>query len=154
MKVEIQGPLLNQSARCEPVLRSLKDWFDIEAENLHYLAAMQTLPTFIASADQRLIGFIVVKQHYAHAAEVYVLGVLPDYHRHGVGRALMAAAETYLHQKGVQYLQVKTLSDSHPDPGYARTRAFYLGIGFQPLEEFKTLWDEANPCLLMVKRIG
>ena len=50
-------------------------------------------------------------------------------------------------------LQVKTLSESHPDAGYAKTRAFYRAMGFHPLEEFKTLWGEANPCLLMVKKL-
>ncbi|MFC1996619.1 GNAT family N-acetyltransferase [Chloroflexota bacterium] len=84
---------------------------------------------------------------------MYVTGVLPQYHRQGVGREILFAAEYYLRDQGVLYLHVKTLSDSHPDPGYAKTRAFYLAMGFTPLEEIKTLWDEANPALLLVKKI-
>ena len=38
-------------------------------------------------------------------------------------------------------------------PAYAQTRAFYLAMGFRPLEELRKLWDEANPCLIMVKRL-
>jgi len=55
---------------------------------------------------------------------------------------------------GKEFLTVKTLADTHPDEGYAGTRRFYLAMGFKPLEVFPTLWDEANPCLLMVKRLG
>jgi ribosomal protein S18 acetylase RimI-like enzyme len=79
--------------------------------------------------------------------------VYRQYHRYGVGRAMLLAAENYLRDLGVQYLQVKTLSDSHPDEGYAKTRAFYQAMGFHPLEEFKTLWGEANPCLLLIKQL-
>lgn len=49
--------------------------------------------------------------------------------------------------------EVKTLAPSHPDRNYAKTRAFYQRVGFRPLEELPELWGEANPCLLMVKRI-
>ena len=59
----------------------------------------------------------------------------------------------HLQGQGIEYLQVKTLSDTHPDAAYARTRAFYMAVGFRPLEEFKTLWNEENPCLLMVKSV-
>jgi ribosomal protein S18 acetylase RimI-like enzyme len=49
-------------------------------------------------------------------------------------------------------MQVKTLGPSRPDEHYAKTRAFYEALGFRPLEEFKQIWDENNPCLVMVKR--
>ena len=150
-KIKIRGPLLEQADLCEPVLRALPEWFGIESANLHYLDAIDRLPTFLALKDESVVGFMTVYQHYPQAAEIFVTGVHPDYHRKGVGRAMLQATEAYLRKKGVKYLQVKTLSDSHPDEGYALTRAFYRAVGFQPLEEFPTLWDENNPCLLSVK---
>ncbi len=54
-------------------------------------------------------------------------------------------------QHDMHYLQVKTLGSSHPDPYYARTRAFYFAMGFRPLEEFPQIWDAQNPCLIMVQ---
>ncbi|MCL2355876.1 MAG: hypothetical protein FWC70_01795, partial [Defluviitaleaceae bacterium] len=30
----------------------------------------------------------------------------------------------------------------------------YLAQGFRPVEVFPTVWDEANPCLFMIKCIG
>jgi hypothetical protein len=50
-------------------------------------------------------------------------------------------------------LQVKTLSVRSADANCARTRAFYVGMRFVPLEEFPTLWNEQNPCLMLVKRL-
>ena len=79
MSLKIDGPLFGKSSACEPIIRSLPDWFGIEEAIVQY------------------------------AREI--------------------------------------------DENYARTRAFYLAMGFRPLEEFTQLWNEQNPCLLMVKRI-
>ena len=81
------------------------------------------------------------------------MAVVPEWHRRGIGRRMLEHAEALLVADGVEYLQVKTLSPAHPDPGYALTRAFYLAQGFRPLEEFPTLWDPANPALQMVKAL-
>ena len=53
----------------------------------------------------------------------------------------------------IEFLQVKTLSETHPDPNYASTRAFYQAMGFRKLQELPGLWGEANPCLRMVKSL-
>ena len=65
----------------------------------------------------------------------------------------MSQAQEWLKGEGFEYLQVKTLGPSHSDANYASTRAFYLAVGFRPLEEFRQLWNEQNPCLVMVKRL-
>lgn len=150
----IEGPALGQSVACEPILRALPDWFGIEEAIIHYVKEIEQLPTFTAQVEGRVVGFLSIKQHYPYAAEMYVMGVLPAYHRAGMGRALVRSAEEYLRAKGVAYLQVKTLGPSHPDRFYARTRAFYEAMGFRPLEEFSQIWDAANPCLIMVKGLG
>jgi ribosomal protein S18 acetylase RimI-like enzyme len=82
------------------------------------------------------------------------MGILPEFHRRGIGRRLVTRFEEILLADGVRWLQVKTLSPSRENEEYRRTREFYVRLGFEPLEEFKTLWGEANPCLQMVKRLG
>lgn len=82
------------------------------------------------------------------------MGVLPGFHGQGIGKMLIQRSERWLVEQGVEYLQVKTLAPTHPDPGYAKTRAFYEKMGFRALEVFPTLWGEANPCLVMVKRLS
>ncbi len=149
---QIHGPLYAQGARCAALLRALPDWFGIEAAIIHYREAVDTLPTFLAlGAAERAVGFITLKQHSPAAAELYVMGVLPEMHRQGVGTALVARAEMYLREQNISYFQVKTLAPTHPDPGYARTRAFYEALGFCHLEIFPELWGAENPCLLLIK---
>ena len=76
MQIELDGPLMKQAAACEPVLRSLPEWFGIEESNLQYLQEIEELPTFLARADERVVGFLTVRMHFPEAAEVYVAGVL------------------------------------------------------------------------------
>jgi hypothetical protein len=52
------------------------------------------------------------------------------------------------------YLQVKTLGPSRPCERYKRTRRFYEARGFVPLEELHAVWDENNPCLILVKHVA
>jgi GNAT superfamily N-acetyltransferase len=145
--VEVREPA-DRSALCERVLRDLPDWFGIEEATAAYIRDVAKLPTFAVGDD----ALLSLKLHTPRAAEVYVMGVRRDRHRQGLGSALLHAAEDYLRARDVELLQVKTLGPSHPDEGYARTRAFYEARGFVPLEEIHGLWEH-NPCLLLVKSL-
>ena len=165
----VRGPLSGQGAACEAVLRALPDWFGIEESIREYVRDVEKLPTFVAEevvgdaggdaatvaaeAGGAVVGLLAVASHSAVAAEIQVIGVLADRHRGGIGRALLAAAEGWLRERGVRYLTVKTLSSTDPDPGYAGTRAFYEATGFVPLMELPTLWGAGNPCLVMLKTL-
>lgn len=149
----IEGPRLKQSARCEPIMRALPDWFGIEEAIVQHVAEIENLPTFLVCKGERTIGFLSMKQHNPYSAEIHVLAILREMHRQGLGRQLLHAAEAYLRDQNVEYLHLKTLSDSHPDEDYAKTRAFYRAVGFRPLAELPTLWGKDNPCLVMVKRL-
>ncbi len=152
MSVQIRGPLLGQSAVCADILRALPEWFGIEDATQHYIDFIADHPTFVANQRGQTVGFLTLKQHFPQSAEIYVMGVRPDYHRQGIGRALVEAAEQHLRQENTLFLQVKTLGAAHPDPDYQKTRAFYLGVGFVPLEEFENLWERL-PALQLVKRL-
>jgi coenzyme F420-0:L-glutamate ligase / coenzyme F420-1:gamma-L-glutamate ligase len=132
------------------VLHALPDWFGIEETTRAYIDGVATLQTF---ATDDGAGFLSLTLHGARSAEIYVMGVEPERQREGIGRSLVRAAETWCAGRGIDYLQVKTLADSHPSEHYARTRAFYESLGFVPLEVFPTLWDERNPALLLVKKV-
>jgi GNAT superfamily N-acetyltransferase len=144
---EVAAPQ-ERSRICEAVLRSLPEWFGIEEATAAYIRDVAELPTF-AVGDE---AFLSLKLHFPRAAEVYVMGVRPERHRHGLGRTLLATAEEWLRGRGVDYLQVKTLGPSRPDERYARTRGFYEAMGFVPLEELLDLW-EGNPALILVKHL-
>jgi len=153
MDCDVEGPLFNQASACVPILRALPDWFGIEEAILHYEQEIEYLPTFLVKIDGKVLGFLSLKQHNPFSIEIYVMGVKPDAQRGGIGSALVQAADSYASQLGVEYMQVKTLGPSRPNEEYAGTRAFYEAMGFRPLEEFPQIWDENNPCLILVKRL-
>lgn len=138
---------------CEKILRSLPKWFGIESAILDYINDVQRMPMLVAKKESEVVGFLALNLHNNYTAEIHVVGVLPEFHRQKIGQRLVSIAEEYLRDKGFQYLTVKTLSESKPDENYDRTRNFYYGVGFLPVEEFKTLWGEHNPCLLLIKNI-
>lgn len=138
---------------CNAVLRALPDWFGIESAIVEYVEGCRAMPMWAALDGERPAGFVSLKAHNRYTFEVYVMGILKDYHRHGIGRRLIESCEAFCLRQGAEYLTVKTLDGSAPNADYARTREFYLAMGFRPLEVFPTLWDERNPCLFMAKRL-
>ena len=148
--VEIQEPA-ERSRIAESVLRALPEWFGIEEATAAYIREAATLPTFAVEPDA---GFVCLKRHTPHASELYVMGVRRERHRRGLGRALVAAAESWCRANGIRFLHVKTLGPTRPDEGYAATRSFYEAMGFVALEELHGLWDEGNPALILVKDVG
>lgn len=138
---------------CEQILRSLPDWFGIEEAIVQYRRDLDCMETLVAVVGEEVGGFLAIHQHNAHAAEIHVVAVRSEFHGRGVGRALLAQAESLLRGRSIDFLQVKTLGPSRPDNSYDRTRGFYMAMGFRPLEENK-LWGERNPCLIMVKHLG
>ncbi len=141
-------------AICREILAELPDWFGIPEAVEHYVEVADRSLTMTAVVDEEVAGFLTIVEHDRYAAEIYVMGVRPSRHRQGVGRRLIEHAEEVLVARGVEYLQVKTLSKKRPDPHYAATRAFYVACGFRPLEELPTLWGPENPALLMIKRLA
>ena len=91
---------------------------------------------------------------FPESAEITWMAVAPEAHRRGVGRGLVEALVSRLRSCDCEVLLVKTLADTHPSPEYAATRAFYRAMGFLPLTVLPDLWDQANPCLLMVRAIS
>jgi GNAT superfamily N-acetyltransferase len=149
----VRGPLLGQASVCEPILRSLPEWFGIESAIVEYVRAIDRLPTFVAEVDGAPAAFLTLRPTSEYAAEIHVMAVRREAHRHGLGRALVGAAEAHLRAQGTEFLQVKTLAESDPDANYAATRAFYAAMGFRPLEEIRQIWGEENPCQIMVKTV-
>ena len=142
-----------KSEICEKVLRDLPDWFGIESSTLDYIEKSKKAPFFAVLHEQNPIGFIYLYAHNTFSIEIYCMGVMKEYHRAGLGKLLLGAAEQYCRENGAAYLTVKTLADTHPDEGYKKTRQFYRAMGYIPLERFDDLWGEGNPCLFLVKKI-
>lgn len=135
------------------ILEALPRWFGIREAVLDYVAGVVEGPFFAASVEGTVVGFLSLKKHNPYTGEIYVMGVLEAYQGQGWGRALLQAAQSLLQQEDFKYLMVKTLGPSREDEAYTRTRRFYYQQGFYPLEELTELWDEYNPCLLLLKSL-
>ncbi len=152
--MNITGPNLSIERDCELVLRSLPDWFGIESSLLEYVRDSSRFPTFAMGDSDRVIGFLTLRQHFAKSWELHCIAVHRDHRGSGVGRCLVAHAESWLIERDAEFLQVKTIAESSPSPEYQQTRAFYERLGFTPLEVFPELWSPRNPCLQLIKRLS
>lgn len=142
-----------RSRTCRQILQSLPEWFGIPEAIDAYAEEVRNMATWVARTNEVECGFISINQPNEFTAEIHVMGILKEYHRYGIGRQLIETAEQYLRSQKFRFFQVKTLSPSRENAEYEITRKFYLKMGFVPVEEFKTLWGEANPCLQMIKAL-
>jgi ribosomal protein S18 acetylase RimI-like enzyme len=115
----------------EALTARLAAWFAQPDSNRHYAEQAEILEAWVARMDGSALGLLLLKRHGAASAEIYWLGVEPDYHRQGVGKALIGAVESRLRQERLKYLFVTTLHPDDPYEPYRRTRAFYEGLGFE-----------------------
>jgi GNAT superfamily N-acetyltransferase len=139
---------------CQQILDTLPTWFGLPESVANYVRTADTNPTVVATLDGSDVGILTLVTHTPFAAEIEVMGVRPEHHRQGIGRIMLGEAEAWLAWRAIEYLQVKTLSARHPDPGYAKTRSFYHDCGFRPLQEFPELWGPDQPALQLIKTIG
>ncbi|MGY8995760.1 MAG: GNAT family N-acetyltransferase [Alphaproteobacteria bacterium] len=137
----------------ETILRALPDWFGIEEALVGYVETSNVMPTATVWIDDQAVGFASMEQATPATCDIHVIGVLPQYHEQGIGRLLIQALAERATADGARFLTVKTLSSSHPDPFYGRTRRFYEAVGFAPLAELPEHWGPENPCLLMGKAL-
>jgi ribosomal protein S18 acetylase RimI-like enzyme len=151
--IEIADPA-QKSAHAEKILRSLPEWFGNENSILEYIKGVADLPLWMAAdEDGNCVGFLSVKIHYGHTGDIYVCGILPEYHRMGIGRRLFSEADVYFERSGCRYVIVKTLSERAEYEPYDATRRFYESLGFEPLVTLTEMWDQENPCLIMIKTL-
>ncbi len=78
----------------------------------------------LARIDDAIVGSIMVG-HDGHRGWVYYLAVMPDRQRHGIGRALMAAAEAWLIAAGIPKIQLMVRG------GNDAALAFYRNLGLE-----------------------
>ena len=109
---------------------------------------------FACVVDDVAVAFLALNFHNEFTAEIHTMGVLPKWHRRGLGTRLLRRAERHAAEEGFRFLTVKTLSPSKPDKNYEATRQFYQATGFIPLEELPDLWGAQNSCLMMIKCVG
>lgn len=131
------------------ILEALPDWFGIPEAREEYIVNSVNQQLFAAVKEEKTIGFLCLKQTGKDTVEVSVMGVLKEFHRHGIGRKLFMKAKEKAIKDGFSFIQVKTVQMGQYD-NYDNTNKFYISLGFKEFEIFPTLWDEWNPCQVYV----
>ena len=98
--ITIRPPSVNCGVVCEKILRALPDWFGIEASLIQYVKDANTMPTIIVKDDDVVVGFLTIKKHFSETAEIHCMGILPQYHRKGIGKLLIKELENNLKNNG------------------------------------------------------
>ncbi|HHY44737.1 MAG TPA: GNAT family N-acetyltransferase [Firmicutes bacterium] len=147
---KIQDPEEKATIASE-VLLDLPDWFGLPDSTKAFIEESKGLPLWAATIGQEVVGFITLSESSPETGEIHCMGVKKAYHRRGIGTKLYLALEAYAREK-YKYLHVKTVEEGRY-PEYDQTVAFYKSLGFSKLGVFPTLWNEQNPCLIMVKAL-
>lgn len=131
------------------ILEALPDWFGIPEAREKYIMESSDKTFFCAYDNDKPIGFLYLKETGVDTVELYAMGVLPQFHRKGIGRDLFYEAKKSALETGHSFFQVKTVQMGKYKE-YDNTNKFYRSLGFKEFEVFPTLWDEWNPCQVYV----
>lgn len=142
-----------EKSQIDEVLHALPDWFGIESATQEYVKNSLDYPVLGCMLQERLVGFVSLKQTSKETMELYVMGILPSFQHMSIGTRLIQDVMQYANTQGIHYLQVKTLSPEVKNPHYLNTYAFYRKLGFHDLEVLP-LWDDWNPCLIMIQKVS
>ncbi|MCL2559875.1 MAG: GNAT family N-acetyltransferase [Turicibacter sp.] len=145
------GQLKKQYA--EQILSVLPEWFGNAESLVGYIETVGEHPFFGAFHEGECVGFFAGKIHHERTGEIYVCGIHPDYHRKGLGIKLYLTLEEHFTERCCSYVMVKTLSPLRASRHYEATRRFYEAAGFMDFYTDTQIWDEENPCLIMIKNL-
>ena len=131
------------------VLEALRDWFGVDESREGYIRDSAGWDFFAAEEDGGYAGFLCLKETGKDTVELAVMGVLREYHRRGLGRALFEEAVKVAAGTGYSFMQVKTVKMGVYED-YDKTNLFYRSLGFREFEVIPGLWGEENPCQIYV----
>jgi GNAT superfamily N-acetyltransferase len=122
-------------------LRLHPDWKASQAEAVRSSCTNRERDVYVAVADGRPVGFVVVALNAFHErmGVIEIIGVDPDYQRRGVSSRLTDFATEHMRSRGMDIAVVETGGD----PGHAPARAAYETAGFTllPIARYFRLLD-------------
>ena len=153
MKVSLVENKLEKENISSYILNDLNSWFEDENAVKNYIEKSKDYIFFKASENGKNFGFIVYKKTSDYTIEIFVMGVLKNYHRKNIGRNLFEKSIEFLKKYNYEFVQVKTLKEGMDD-GYDKTNKFYQALGFRKFEVIEEIWSKDNPCQIYVKSIN
>ncbi len=148
MIVKVSDPSEKQRI-ARTILEALTDWFEVKESREKYIAESAGQLFIAAKEEDKYVGFLCLKETGRETVELAVMGVLKEFHRKGIGKALFEAARAAAKEAGYSFMQVKTVRMGMYED-YDRTNLFYISCGFKEFEVIPELWGEENPCQIYV----
>lgn len=109
MEIRFIENIEEKESICRTILTQLPEWFGLPDSTNEYIQNSKTMPFLVCLDEDKPIGFIALKENSEFTAEIYVMGVLKEYHRTGIGRLLYDTFEQYAREQGYEFIQVKTV---------------------------------------------
>lgn len=154
MLIHVRQALGGDHASILEIARSLHpQWFS-ELGIKDIARDLQVERGLIAEDDGKAVGFLIYCAKDNRTAELSWIGVRPELHRKGIGRALVNALEASLVQSGFQSLEVSTVAATTEDESYARTRTFYRAVGFSDVQIDMKWFSSGDDRLLLRKPLS
>ena len=120
------------------ILEALPEWFGIPEAREEYIKECTDKLFFCAYDEDRPVGFLYLKETGNATIELYAMGILKEFHRHGIGRGLFQNAKKEAVKAGYSFIQVKTVQMGKYEE-YDKTNQFYRSLGFCEFEIFPKL---------------
>ena len=123
------------------ILEALPEWFGIIEAREKYILDSVGKDFFCAIEKDKVVGFLYLKQTGKDTVELAVMGVLKEYHRKGIGRALFEYAKESIQESGYSFIQVKTVKMGMYED-YDCTNRFYNGAIIKFRRNYVSSYDE------------
>lgn len=153
MEIRFVESKLEKSKVATKILKDLPEWFGIEESTLEYIRNVHNYPFVAAYINDEAVGFYSIREENSTVLDMYVLGVMKEYHNKGIGKKLQEFVDDYARAKSYEFLIVLTLAEKAQNKEYLQTREFYLKRGFIDLYQNDDIFDENNPCQIMLKKL-
>jgi GNAT superfamily N-acetyltransferase len=154
MDVRILKKAKEKRDACIEITRHLPMWFGLEDSNTQYANDAEKYPALAIMSDKIVVALLVYKKCVddvlkSNVIDIHWVGVLPNFHRKGLGGKLVEYLQNYAVSQGVGILTVETLDPVANDEHYKKTYAFYQKKGFKIYHRFN--YGECNPMIKMRK---
>ena len=127
-------------------------WFTQSALN-DIGSAIRTDKGMVALAEEKIVGFATYKRIDTKTVELTWIGVYSNFHRKGIGRALLNSIEEELRREDCEVIEVDTLAATVDYEPYARTRNFYHAVGFTDVRVEPSAYKSGDDKLLLRKQL-
>lgn len=136
---------------CRELLAELPEWGEKTELAANIAVRCRSMPVWAAFDEGAPCGFIAMRETSPHAAEIFAMGVKPEYQRHKLGKEMFTSLLNYARRQKYEFLQVKAIAAGSADEQSAEL--FYQSLGFRELEVLEISGADA-PCRVYIRSVN